>query len=277
MDVSYRGFCRLATNSGSIEWIQAELVYAADSFKPAPMGEMPEHEYDPFLSTEERGEFRGGYCVAKTTGGDYLTSYMSAQKVFDVRGRSESYKTYLEKTKTTPWVTDFEEMAKKSNVRLASKMWPRTDKHKLERMALAVQLSNEAEEFEPIKTSPDLGQFTEDQKGFFDQLIENSDSLGMLIFKRSIEETVFTNLYHSFEKGTKGKYQQVVDALYLEGEKQAKEYANMLVEAVDKDDNLAVAEIKEELSEEEMELVIKDLPEPVIAFVQAVDGTERVD
>jgi recombination protein RecT len=28
LDVSYVGFCRLATNSGSIEWIQAELYYS---------------------------------------------------------------------------------------------------------------------------------------------------------------------------------------------------------------------------------------------------------
>jgi recombination protein RecT len=59
LDVSYVGLCRLATNSGSIEWIQAELYYSNDKFTNTGIGERPVHEFDGFATIEQRGDFRG--------------------------------------------------------------------------------------------------------------------------------------------------------------------------------------------------------------------------
>jgi len=151
LDVSYMGMCRIATNSGSIQWIQADLVYASDTFTFKGAGERPSHEFDPFATIEQRGEFRGGYCIAKTSGGDYLTTMMNAEDIFGIRDRSESYKANQQKS---PWYSDFGQMAKKTVVRRAFNMWPRTDQNQVDRMALAVQISNDNEGFEPIVNSP---------------------------------------------------------------------------------------------------------------------------
>ena len=100
LDVSYMGFCRLATNAGAVKWIQANLVYSNDEFAPPKPGDRPEHNYDPFASIEERGDFKGAYCVAKvddgTEEGSYLTTTMRAERVLEIMERSESVKTYRE-------------------------------------------------------------------------------------------------------------------------------------------------------------------------------------
>ena len=218
LDVSYIGMCRIATNSGSIQWIQSELVYSNDKFTHIGAGERPVHEFDPFLTSEQRGEFRGAYCVAKTSGGDYLTTMMNADEIYSVRDRSEAYKAYISKNKTCPWVTDFIPMAKKTVVRRGYNMWPRTDQHRMERMALAVQISNDNEQFESIQqTSPDLGQVTDEQKIYFDQLITQGNAIDMYALSQTISAPEMSNLYHSFEKGEKGKYQRIVDELIRNG------------------------------------------------------------
>lgn len=120
-------------------------------------------------------------------------------------------------------------------------MWPKTDT--LERMETAIHLSNENEGFEPILTSPSISNYTADQKAFFDQLISNSDAVGMYAFIKSIEEGVYINLYHSFEKGQKGKYQQIVRDLMDEGAAKITEYISVIEESATSGDDSAIAEL----------------------------------
>jgi recombination protein RecT len=232
LDISYMGLCRIATNSGSIQWVQAQLVYSNDKFSFVGAGEKPVHEFDPFATIEQRGEFRGGYCVAKTSGGDFLTTMMSADEIYGIRDRSEAYKAFISKKKLCPWVTDFVPMACKTIVRRAFNMWPRTDQHSLERMAKAVQISNDNEGIEMATSSPDLGQYSDEAKVYFDQLITASDAVGMVVFKHTKTEAEWNNLYHSFDKGQKGKYQKVIDSLYLKGESMVRDYVDVINEAV---------------------------------------------
>lgn len=211
LEPSYMGLIRLATDSGSIKWLQANCVYANDTFIDNGPGERPTHNYEAFST--ERGEFVGVFCVAKTQDGDHLTTIMPASEVFAIRDRSEAWK----EKKAGPWATDFNEMAKKAVVRRAFKTLPRTDERRMAMLAQAVELSNQNEGFEPILTSPEIRDFTADQKAYFDQLITSSNKLEMYAFLTSVDESVRNNLYHSFEKGTKGKYQRLVDDLYKNG------------------------------------------------------------
>ena len=267
LDVSYMGFCRLATNSGAIEWIQAELVGKDDEkFTNKGMGERPDHDYDGFATLEERGGFRGVYCTAKTTKGDYLTTLMSAADVYGIRDRSEAYK----KNQSGPWATDFGEMAKKSVVRRAYKMWPQSDERANERMTLAVHLSNENEGFKPITTSPEIRDFTLDQKGYLDQLIESSNATGMAAFRTSLEEGVWTSLYHSFPHGEKGKYQKIIESMAAKGLDALKGYAEKIEIAVQANDDLAVNEIIGELAEDEVSFVANLLSEEAVGFMREV-------
>jgi len=173
IEPSYVGLCDLCTMSGTIDWLQSGVVYANDSFMDNGPGNRPTHQYNAF--SKERGEFAGVYCTAKTVKGDYLTTIMTAEEVIGIRERSEAVKAFRgpnPKGNGGPWLTDFEEMAKKSVVRRAYKMLPKTAES--ERMDNAVMLSNENEGFDALVSSPPLGQFTGEQKSYFDNLISRS-------------------------------------------------------------------------------------------------------
>ena len=126
LDVSYIGLVELAIQSGSVRWVKAEIVRLNDSFRLAGYDRPPEHSFNPF--SRDRGEPVGAYVVAKTADGDYLTDVMSTDEINAIRDRSSAWKAWVEKKRSCPWVTDWTEMAKKTVVKRASKMWPKTDR-----------------------------------------------------------------------------------------------------------------------------------------------------
>lgn len=126
LDISYMGLLDLAIASGSIKWGQAEIVYSADRFELNGFDKPPTHVRDPFST--ERGEMIGAYVVVKTADGDYLTTAMPIAEVFDIRDRSAAWKAWLAKQKKCPWVTDEGEMVKKTVIKRAYKLWPKTER-----------------------------------------------------------------------------------------------------------------------------------------------------
>ena len=126
LDISYMGLVELAVASGSVRWAKAELVRAGDRFQLNGMDKLPTHDFEPFAT--DRGDIIGVYCVAKTADGDYLTDTMSLADVYDIRDRSSAWKAWISSQKKCPWVTDEGEMIKKTIVKRASKMWPKTDR-----------------------------------------------------------------------------------------------------------------------------------------------------
>ena len=264
LEPSYIGLCKLATDSGSIDWVHANVVYAADTFIDNGPGEKPTHKYEAF---KPRGDAAGVFCTAKTTKGDYLTTVMPIDDINSIMERSESVKSYRAgKTKSGgPWISDFKEMAKKTVVRNAFKMWPKTNMH---RLAEAIELSNQNEGFEPFVTAPVMGQFTAEQKNYFDQLISSSDGLGMYVFQQTLQDqSAFTNLYHSFEKGTKGKYQAVVDELLRKGQASVSDYRTELSMAAHQGDDLRANELLSELSDDQYKIVESRLDAETLAFL----------
>lgn len=126
LDISYMGLLDLAIQSGSILWGQSELVMAGDRFELQGFDRPPLHNRDPF--SKERGAVVGAYVVVKTRDGDYLTTCMSIDEVFDIRNRSSAWKAWESKKARCPWVTDEGEMIKKTVIKRAYKMWPKTDR-----------------------------------------------------------------------------------------------------------------------------------------------------
>ena len=122
LDISYMGLLDLAIQSGSIMWGQAELVYEADRFELHGFDKPPMHNRDPFA--KDRGAVVGVYVVVKTRDGDYLTTCMSIDEVHDIRSRSASWK----QGQKGPWKTDEGEMIKKTVIKRAYKLWPKTDR-----------------------------------------------------------------------------------------------------------------------------------------------------
>lgn len=138
LDISYMGLIDIAVDSGCILWAQANVVHAADVFRPTGVATAPIHEHDPF--SKDRGEVRGVYVVVKTATGDFLTTAMSADEVNDIRDRSSAWKAWVAKKRSCPWVTDWNEMAKKTVVKRAYKYWPRGLQG--ERLAAAIEHLN---------------------------------------------------------------------------------------------------------------------------------------
>lgn len=127
LDISYMGLMHIAQLSGAIQWGQAVIVREKDKFELRGVDKEPEHIYQPFST--DRGNIIGVYVVVKTDGGDYLTHPMTLSKVYEIRDRSEAWKAYQkDKSKTCPWVTDEEEMIKKTCVKQAAKYWPRRER-----------------------------------------------------------------------------------------------------------------------------------------------------
>lgn len=122
LDIGYIGLLDLAIQSGSIMWGQAELVHQADRFELQGFDRPPVHNRDPF--SPDRGPIIGVYVVVKTRDGDYLTTTMSIADVYEIRDRSQSWKN----GQKGPWKTDEGEMIKKTVIKRAYKLWPKTDR-----------------------------------------------------------------------------------------------------------------------------------------------------
>ena len=149
LDIGYIGLLDLAIESGSIRWGQAELVHQSDRFVLNGVDKPPTHERDPFA--KERGDVIGAYVVVKTCDGDYLTTTMPIDELLSIRDRSEAWKA----KQSGPWKTDPGEMMKKTVIKRAYKLWPKTD-----RLSQAIHhLNTDGEEgLEPIINAEPLDQ-----------------------------------------------------------------------------------------------------------------------
>jgi recombination protein RecT len=138
LDISYMGLLDLAIQSGSLLWGQAELVHEQDGFSLNGFDKPPTHNRNPFA--KDRGPLVGAYVVVKTRDGDYLTTCMQIDEVYEIRDRSAAWKAWINKQKKCPWVTDEGEMVKKTVIKRAYKLWPKTER--FERVERAIEMLN---------------------------------------------------------------------------------------------------------------------------------------
>lgn len=117
LDISYKGLLHLAQVAGAIKWGQCKLVYSSDTYESNGLDNAPTHKYNAF---GDRGSIVGGYCTVKTPDGDYLTEEMSLAEIKVTEATS--------KAKNGPWKNFWDEMARKTIVKRASKYWPRADR-----------------------------------------------------------------------------------------------------------------------------------------------------
>lgn len=112
--IGYKGMIDLARRSGNMESIYAHSVYENDDFE-YEYGLQPKLVHKP--SMKERGAFIGAYAVAHFKDGGYQFEFMPKSEIEKRKQRSKSHKN-------GPWVTDYEEMAKKTVVRHMWKYLP---------------------------------------------------------------------------------------------------------------------------------------------------------
>lgn len=114
--VGYRGMIDLARRSGQIQSLEARAVYAKDEFS-VELGLESKIVHKPAWDVADRGQLTFVYAVAKLKDGGIQFDVMSRTEVEKIRARSKS-------KDNGPWVTDFDEMAKKTVVRRLFKYLP---------------------------------------------------------------------------------------------------------------------------------------------------------
>lgn len=114
--IGYRGMIDLARRSGQIQSLEARAVYAADKFD-VELGLDSRLVHRPAWDAEDRGALTFVYAVAKLKDGGLQFEVMSRAEIEKVRAQSKA-------AQNGPWVTHFEEMAKKTVVRRLFKYLP---------------------------------------------------------------------------------------------------------------------------------------------------------
>jgi len=137
----YRGLVVLARRSGEIAKVEAEVVMWKDFFELS-MGyeSMIRHKmFEPAVEDAladpdnedlyDRGPMRGAYTVWTFKDGVKSHTYMPRHDIFKIRDRAQAYRYALSHpedldAQKTPWLTDVEEMSKKTTVKRHSKLQP---------------------------------------------------------------------------------------------------------------------------------------------------------
>jgi len=112
--IDYKGLVALARRSGEIADIHADIVCANDRFK-CSFGTNGTLEHEP--NYEDRGPVTKVYSFAKLKDGSCSYEVMSIQEIEAIRNRSKA-------KGSGPWITDWNEMAKKTVFRRHSKWLP---------------------------------------------------------------------------------------------------------------------------------------------------------
>jgi recombination protein RecT len=111
----YRGLIQLAYRSGEVLSIQSLNVYANEKFE-RHVGAIPPVVHNP-KPPETRGEYVGSYAVATIKGGGCVCEFMWKTEIEAIRQRSKA-------KDNGPWVTDTDEMRRKTVVRRLFKYIP---------------------------------------------------------------------------------------------------------------------------------------------------------
>lgn len=112
----YKGLLALARRSGDISGVEARVVHEKDIFRYA-FGLAPSLEHVP-SPEEDRGAITAVYAIVRMKDGSSQWDVMS-------RGEIEAHrKRYSQASKDGPWVTAWEEMAKKTVLKRVLKLAP---------------------------------------------------------------------------------------------------------------------------------------------------------
>lgn len=131
----YRGLIELARRSGIVRRFVGRAVHANDEF---------DYEYGLFESLKhkpakgEPGDFTFAYAVLWVAGADPDFEVMNKPQIDAIRARSRA-------GKNGPWVTDYEEMAKKTVIRRLAKRAP-----------MSIEFQQAVNNDEQVRTSIDI-------------------------------------------------------------------------------------------------------------------------
>lgn len=139
--IGYRGYVDLMRRSGQLSTIRAKVVHERDKFRYRE-GIDVVLEHEPCLDGDP-GAPRFTYCILKLSDGGVQVEVMSKAEVDSIRGRSRA-------SSYGPWVTDYEEMSKKTVIRRAAKLAPMSSE-----LAKALEAEDEYADGEVVRRGGD--------------------------------------------------------------------------------------------------------------------------
>lgn len=120
LQLDYKGLVTLVRRSGEISTIHADVVRKGDVFK-VNLGRIVAHEVD---YSSAAGEVYAVYATATLKDGSTQSVVLRKEEVDAIAARSRSVQAAKQYGKTTPWDTDWAEMAKKTAFRRLTKWLP---------------------------------------------------------------------------------------------------------------------------------------------------------
>ena len=148
LDPGYKGLYKLITDCGIVKSLNVQIVYEGDDFLFDYADPKKVVKHVPyFIAGNEKGEMRAAYSLATLKDGSYHAEIMSVHDIMDIMSRSESYQAYQQgKIKSSPWVTDFPEMSRKTVLKRHVKYLPKSEG--TEQLEKAISLDNYATGFD---------------------------------------------------------------------------------------------------------------------------------
>jgi recombination protein RecT len=118
--IAYQGMIELARRSGEFQTLDANAVYARDKLV-LRYGFDADFSHEPYMGEEDRGELVGAYCIARFKNGEKSVAYMRKEDIEKRRMTSQ-----VGRNGRGPWSDWYAEMAVKTVIKKAAKMWPKT-------------------------------------------------------------------------------------------------------------------------------------------------------
>lgn len=258
LDISYRGLVKLATDSGSIQWAKAVLVYEGDHFRWRGPAQPPEHEADVFAAdridaSDPLKNLKGGYCLARLASGEYMVDVMTAGEILAVRDAS--------KAKNGPWSGSWAgEMAKKTLVKRASKSWPQSA-----RVDTAVHVLNAHEGLD------DRAPVDESKIHRFMDLVAGGNPIELLAYTATLSDDEYAECFNAAPKGEKTKLKDRVRQMQAEGNALIADYALQITELAEAGDPAAL-DLLSELTPLEHEMVSKRITDITTRQITALQA-----
>lgn len=153
----YRGYITLARRSGEVQTVSAQVVYTNDHFK---LQYGLKETLDHIPADGDRGKPKGAYVVFRYKDGSHSFDYMTIADIEKIKERSKGRNKAGELT--GPWVTDEDEMRKKTVIRRHIKLVP-----------LSVEMATAAAaEEKAFAGESQAGLFLDTQEGEFTEVDE---------------------------------------------------------------------------------------------------------
>jgi recombination protein RecT len=211
----YRGYIALARRSGEVKSVSAQVVYENDDF-------VLQYGIDEKLTHTpaegDRGEAKGAYVIFKYKDGGYSFDYMSKSDIEKIRKRSKS-------ANDGPWVTDWDEMAKKTVIKRHSKVTPLSVE-----LQTAIALEDRAnnQEAQDDLLGIDDGNVIDAETGNEEQQSDEQKTAALKTFDENIPSDVDKDILAEFLTRTAESNKTTVDEVKIEAAKDNENFLKIL-------------------------------------------------